>query len=169
MLHKKILRRIPRLLSFFSDLGIDDVRFNSLRPVTGGKEDRALCPRFVNAMPHVVEAIKINETRLDLHLTFGDVPFCAWPWAFLANPYLVRRYVGEHHDLHTSVSIFSDHTSELSAPERFVWTDAKRGQLKAKLEVCATCAWDSRCEGFWKSYLALHGTDEIAPPAGVRP
>lgn len=169
LLHTKILKRMPRMLRFFLELGIDDVRFNTLRPVTGGKEDRALCPPFKLAMPRVAELIGQNEQELGLHLTFGDVPCCAWPWQFLANKYLVERYVGEHHDLETSVAIFRDAGSDHKSPERFVWADIKRDELKAKLPVCASCAWDRRCEGFWKTYLQLHGTGEIAPPQGVYP
>lgn len=169
LLHKKILKRMPRMLRFFSGLGIDDVRFNSLRPVTGGKEDRELCPSFLQAMPLVAEIIRQNEQELGLHLTFGDIPFCAWPWQFLANRYLVERYVGERHDLETSVAIFRDARSDQKRPERFVWSEVKREELKAKLPVCASCAWDRLCEGYWKTYLEIHGTGEIAPPPGVYP
>jgi MoaA/NifB/PqqE/SkfB family radical SAM enzyme len=169
LLHTKILKRMPQMLRFFLGLGIDDVRFNSLRPVTGGKEDRALCPSFRQAMPRVVEIIRQNEQELGLHLTFGDIPCCAWPWQFLANRYLVERYVGEHHDLETSVAIFRDAKSDQKLPERFVWADVKREELKAKLPVCDSCAWGRRCEGYWKTYLQLHGTGEIAPPQGVYP
>lgn len=169
LLHTRILKRMPRMLRFFQGLGLDDVRFNSLRPVTGGKEDRALCPSFAQAMPLVAELIQQNEQELGMHLTFGDIPICAWPWQFLANRYLVGRYVGEHHDLETSVAIFRDAKSDEKSPDRFVWSDIKREELKAKLEVCSTCAWDRHCEGYWNTYLEIHGTDEIEPPPGVYP
>ncbi len=172
LLHKRILDRLAELVGFFQRLGIDDVRFNSYRPVDQGEHDRALCPRLSDAVPALVGLIHENEQRLDAHLTFGDIPYCVWPWTFLANPYLLRRYVGEHYDLTTSVAIFADGRSEHPQQDglaRFNWAEAKRAHLKVKAPACETCAWDAICEGFWKEYIDLYSAAELKPPVGVRP
>lgn len=172
VLHKRILDRLAGLVAFFGGLGIDDVRFNSYRPVDGGAHDQALCPRFKDAVPALVSLIHANEGRLGAHLTFGDVPYCVWPWAFLANPYLLGRYIGERHDLSTSVAIFADGRSAHPSRDglaRFDWAEAKRAQLKVKAAACRTCAWDAVCEGFWKEYVEMYSLAELEPPVGVVP
>ncbi len=172
VLHERILDRLAGLVAFFQGLGIDDVRFNSYRPVDGGEHDRALCPRFSDAVGSLVTLIHENERRLHAHLTFGDVPYCVWPWAFLANPYLLGRYIGEHHDLTTSVAIFADGRSDHPQEDglaRFNWAEAKRDHLKVKAPACESCAWDTICEGFWKEYIDLYSAAELKPPVGVSP
>lgn len=166
LLHRRILNRLPRLVGFFLGLGILDIRFNSFRPVDLGRTDRSLCPSFKEAMPRVVELILENERSHRAHLTFGDFPWCVWPWAFLDNPVLVKRYVGEYHDLPTRVAIFSDGRSAHDLGlARFSWAQARRDRLKAKPPACRACAWEPTCEGFWQTYLELHGEGEARPPA----
>jgi len=161
VLHRRILVRLPRLLAFFGSLGLVDVRINSLRPVTLGREDRSLCPRFSEAQPRLLEIVAQNERDRRLHLTLGDFPFCVLPWQLLESRELLERYVGEQHDLATRVSIFSDARSEHGQGlARFSWGQAKRDRLKAKPAACAECTWEAGCEGFWKSYLDLWGEAE---------
>jgi len=169
VLHRRLLDRLPRMLAFLKRLGIGDARFNSYRPVTLGREDRALCPRFSDVTPRLQELIAENESCFGFHLTLGDFPFCAFPVPVLEDHVLLARYVGERFDLATQVSIVSEKRSAHGAGlARFSWRDAKRDRLKAKPCACQACAWEPACEGIWLTYLELWGESE-AHPLAARP
>ncbi len=158
----------------FRRLGIDDVRFNLVR--TDACPDRAeqLTPSLARVRAQILQLVAVNQRVLGVHLTFGDLPLCAYPWEVLDDPALARRTVGEARDLDTSVAVFGAPRDEDRDASRFVWTERKRSALKIQPpEACGRCAVRDRCEGLWRSHHALRGAAELQPlrtvPRGLRP
>jgi MoaA/NifB/PqqE/SkfB family radical SAM enzyme len=91
-------------------LGVPDLRFNFLRSIGRAAGSRELTPRYRDAARAAVQLVARNEARRrrgrrPLTLTFGDFPFCLWPWEILGNPTLRERTIGEFHDLRTDVAL----------------------------------------------------------------
>lgn len=162
-------------LRFFRDRGFDDIRLNVIRPEGRAVEHPELVPTYRAIMPMLMKLVELNERELHLHLTFGEIPYCAYPAAFFANERLRRTYIGEYIDYYTQIGVFlhpdltrrdAKHLpAEINPQARNVkvWQDVKREELKARTAACAACAWVGICGGVWKGYLALYGEDGFMP------
>ena len=164
---------LPHLLPmfrFFSRQGVDDFRFNFVRAIGRAEGSRALTPRYRDAARACVELIVENEQRLHRSLSFGDFPFCVWPWEVLGSNVLRERYIGEFHDLVTDVSLFEAPSEDVGDLDRFNWADRRRARLKQKFPACEGCAFFDECEGVYRCYTDLYGTGEFGAvtASGVR-
>jgi MoaA/NifB/PqqE/SkfB family radical SAM enzyme len=164
---------LPYLLPifrFFARLGVDDFRFNFVRAIGRAEGSRALTPRYRDAARACVELIVENERRWHRSLSFGDFPFCVWPWEVLGSEVLRRRYIGEFHDLVTDVSLFEAPSEDTGDLDRFNWADRRKARLKQKFDACEGCAFYDDCEGVYRCYSELYGIGEFGAvlASGVR-
>jgi len=160
-IHGKNYLMLLEMARFFKGLGVAELRFNMIRPVFMVEMDRGIIPRISDCIPHMMNLILTNERDLEMSITFGDVPICAWPSIFFSNT-LARRYLGELKDLETTVTVFGSRNG-IKLPDRFSWNERRSGELKIKSESCGRCAVRGRCEGVWRGYADIYGLDEIAP------
>jgi len=155
-------RNLDAMLGFvvaFRRLGIDDIRFNLVR--TDACPDRAaeLTPHLEHVREQILQLVAVNQRMLRVHLSFGDLPLCVYPWEVLDDPELARRTVGEARDLDTSVAVFQAPRDPDRDASRFVWTERKRSALKLQPdEPCRACRVRDLCEGLWRSHHALLGS-----------
>ncbi|MEK6606046.1 MAG: radical SAM protein [Myxococcota bacterium] len=156
-------RHLPGMVRFFARLGLDDVRFNFIRNHGNAEDDGSLCPTFTDLRPYLERIVEENEAKHRITVTFGELPYCAMPWALHTNRELFRRYVGELHDYITDVAIFASPRQPDDGLYRFNWQDSKRNDLKMKVDACQTCRYLEPCEGVWRTYVDLHGDREIRP------
>ena len=156
------LAAMEKYIAFFGGLGLDDIRFNYIWPYGAVRNERAWTPSFTEAMPEIVRIMLLNEKRLGRHLSFGGIPRCALTLAGVSGrlaDYLAAKYLDEAlFDPGNDVSMATN-----QGPDRFVWQDVKKNVLKTGGPRCALCRYHSRCEGVWKTYADLHGTEELSP------
>jgi MoaA/NifB/PqqE/SkfB family radical SAM enzyme len=153
---------LAEMAGYFQQRGVREIRFNLLRPEHEAVRDASLVPRLARCMPELVRLVWLNERRLHMGITFGDVPLCVWPEPVLAAPRLVGRYLGELRDLDTSVTVFRQ-PGERVAPDRFVWRERRAARLKGHPPACDECDARFACEGPWLRYLELYGSAELRP------
>ncbi|MFH1435804.1 MAG: radical SAM protein [Pseudomonadota bacterium] len=161
VLTRYVLRSMAPFCAFFKKMGCSDVRFNMIRTDTCMERGKELTPGLSELGPAVIKTILANEKILKMEVSFGDIPLCVYPWDILRNRRLVSRYVGELRDLDTSCAVFGSPADGSVDAQRFKWTDRKKEALKVRTGECGTCTAAGLCEGVWRSYVELNGTDEI--------
>lgn len=163
-------RYMPQLLRFFfDDIGLDDVRFNFMRPEGYSEGDPELTPRYQQAVPYLVKCIVLMERHwTNKTFTFGGFPLCTLPPSLRNSDTLLQRYMGEYRDLSTDCSVRKD--GEVFGIEqvdggraRFNWQDRKRFDLKHAPKACHSCTKVHLCEGVWKGYVDIWGDKEFSP------
>lgn len=176
VLNKKTYKHVVEFIEFFTALGIDDIRFNFIRPegkaeVTEGglaadnEVARDVVPTFTEVAPYIRRAIVANEKRFRIHLTFGEMPLCGLPSELLSNPRLLKKYVGEFQDLTTDVALFAAPRKQEGQDglDRFNWQDRKRDFLKQSVRACGSCRYHGTCFGVARGYVGLYGEREFRP------
>jgi len=163
VLHRKNVDQLVEFSAFMKDIGIDNIRFNFIRPSWKAQRSKAWVPSFELTTPAVADLVAQNEIRLGLSLNFADFPLCKLPWEVLTNPELMKRYVGENWDITTDVT----HVRPDPFPDvqegmvRFNWKD-RRKEFKTYLPGCEHCVLLQQCEGVWQRYLDIYGSEEFA-------
>jgi len=160
-IHGLNVRKLAELVRFFHGRGVRDIRLNVLRPEHEAVGSAELVPPLAAVVAAARRVIVLNERRLHMSITFGDVPLCVWPLSLLNRPGLASRYLGEPRDYDTDVTVFRGGGDDGGAPDRFHWKTRRMAQLKAHLAACASCDARSICEGPWVRYGEIHGTAEI--------
>ncbi len=159
---------MPQILRFFFDeIGLDDVRFNFMRPEGYSEGNPELSPRFKQAVPYLVKCIILMEKHwTNKTFTFGGWPLCTLPPSLRDSEVLLKKYMGEYRDLSTDCSVRQD--GEVFGIEevgdgraRFNWQDRKRFDLKHAPDACKECTKVALCEGVWKGYIDIWGDSEI--------
>ncbi len=166
VLNRKNLPTLDEFVRFFNHLGILDLRFNFIRPEGGAAGNKELVPTYRTAMPKLMELVRLNEALSGTRLTFGEVPYCAYPRAFFSKPGLRRKYIGEYTDRRTFVSTFGNadgHLTDGGGRQRFVWQDLKMDELKIFVPACERCVWREVCGGVWTHYVEMYGGGEFLP------
>ncbi len=156
------LPEMEQYIVFFGNLGLDDIRFNYIWPYGAVRDERAWTPPFTKSMPEIVRIMLLNEKRLRRRLSFGGIPRCALSLVgvsgrlgeFLAAKYLDEAFFDPGNDVSMATK---------QGPDRFVWQDVKKNVLKTAGPQCARCRHQGRCEGVWKTYADLYGTEELSP------
>lgn len=163
-------RHLPQMMRFFyEDLGLDDLRINFIRPEGYAEGDPDLTPAYDKVAPYLIKAIVLSEKHWKREtFTFGGFPLCTLPPSLRNNETLLKRYMGEYRDLSTDCSVRQDGQGfgieEIEdGRSRFNWQDRKRFDLKQAPDACQTCTKVHLCEGVWKGYVDIHGTDGIKP------
>lgn len=177
---------LPMMQFFYEKMQLDDIRVNFVRPEGYAEGDADLTPPYKKVVPTLIKAIVLNEQHFHKVFTFGGFPYCVLPPSLRNNPDLLRRYMGEYRDLSTDCSIRSD-GGDLTPPglkpdpnswvqgpkssvvafdeaekrARFNWQERKKHDLKGQPEACSTCDFEPICEGVWKGYLEIYGTEDF--------
>jgi MoaA/NifB/PqqE/SkfB family radical SAM enzyme len=180
-------RYLPKMMQFFyEEMQIDDIRVNFVRPEGYAEGDADLTPPYKKVVPNLIKAIILNEQHFKRVFTFGGFPYCVLPPSLRNNRDLLRRYMGEYRDLSTDCSIRSDGGDQIPpgmSPDpaswvkgpkstvvdfdadekraRFNWQERKKHDLKGQPEACTTCDFEPICEGVWKGYLEIYGTEDF--------
>ncbi|MBI5210533.1 MAG: radical SAM protein [Elusimicrobia bacterium] len=149
-------RSLAGYLAFFRAFGVRSVQSCFVWP---RNRARRAVPSYRQVMPHVVKAMLLNEDKLGMDLTFGDIPPCMMRHGGAglgreARERLAARYLGAGAGGSVVVS-----TGGL----RFSWSGLKRQVLKRRGPDCAFCRHGESCDGVWRTYAALHGLGEMAP------
>jgi MoaA/NifB/PqqE/SkfB family radical SAM enzyme len=160
VLHRGIISRLNQLVAHFKKLGVDDIRFNFIRPEYHAVGNPEWVPTVRQLTMKIRNLVAQNQIQYKMHLTFGDIPLCKFPWEVLLNRSLHQRYLGENLDPTTTVSSFR--LEQLGGTERFEWKDQKVSFLKRFLPTCDLCIGKIKCEGIWSGYLAIYGSKEFA-------
>lgn len=170
VLHGKNVDVLEDFVAFMQAEGVEDIRFNFIRPSHEAASSKAWVPPFKRATAAVMGLVVRNEQEFGLRLNFADFPLCKLPWRVLSVAQLRGRYIGENWDVFTDVTEMRRRgTRDQTADERirFNWRD-KRMEFKTTLPGCADCRLADRCEGVWRAYLDIYGPDEFeAGPAVV--
>jgi MoaA/NifB/PqqE/SkfB family radical SAM enzyme len=167
VLNKKTYRHVVEFLRFYRGLGIDDVRFNFIRPE--GKAEieheiaQEIVPTFTEVAPFIRRAILANERELGIHVTFGEMPICGLPRSLLRTPLLLYKYVGEFQDLVTDCALFAAPRRQAGNDglDRFNWQERKRSFLKQPVAACNGCRFGGACFGVARGYVAMYGEGEL--------
>lgn len=166
VLNKKNLPTLHNFISFLKHLGILDIRFNFIRPEGRARNNEEVVCTYKEAMPKLMELVRLNESMYKIRLTFGEIPYCVFPPAFFENTQLRRKYIGEYTDRRTFVSTFGNREGNLTdgtGRQRFVWQDLKMDELKSFVAACERCVWRGICGGVWTNYLEMYGDEEFEP------
>lgn len=143
-----------------AEVGVEDFRFNFIWPQSRALRDETIIPRFEEAVPWMLNLIRVNERELGLHVTFGAVPFCILPKPFQERwPLLEKYFYDEGNDLPTSVSF--PHNDEVETVDRFDWHARSRDDYRTKVEACSRCRLNDKCMGIYRTYLELYGESEF--------
>lgn len=164
-------RHLPRMMKFFfEDMELTDLRVNYVRPEGYAENNADLTQTYTDAIKILMRAVALNEEHFKRVFTFGGVPMCVLPKAFLGSSALMRRYIGDvYRDLSTDCSIRADvdgtdgHSVVKDGRARFNWQDRKRFDLKHHMDCCRSCDYADLCEGVWRGYLDIYGPDEFSP------
>lgn len=164
------LPHLREMVPFFLGRGVNDLRFNFLRSIGRAAGSLELTPRYRDAAKEAVAIIVRNERRGRHHITFGDFPFCVWPWEILGSARLRERYIGEFHDLRTDVALIGSPKQPNEDLQRFNWADRRKAELKLKFPACEGCAFFGPCEGVYACYVEIYGAGEFGAVSdrGVR-
>jgi len=168
VLHGKIVDHLEDFARFMKGIGIDDIRFNFIRPSHKAEKSKAWVPSFEETTPAVARLIAMNESQLGMSLNFADFPLCKLPYQVLGNRALLQRYVGENWDMTTDVTQVRREAA-WDAPQgyiRFNWK-ARRKEFKTYPPGCEHCVLLVQCEGVWQKYLDIYGGDEFAAGPAV--
>ena len=160
VIHGRNVGDLPALAAFFAKRGVEEVRFNLIRPEYRVVSDPAWIPKVSAVTRAIARTVRWNLGAGHLDLSFSDVPFCAYPAELLSVGSLLRSVVGELRDLDTSVVV-----QRADGRDEFVWRNRRRDRLKAQPDRCADCGMRDICEGIWVRYLDLYGPGDIKPLA----
>ena len=161
LIHRKNYKKLEDLVIYFKKLGIDNFRFNFLRPEGKAYRNKEISVSFSEIKPYILRLINFNERIAKVWLNFGGIPFCMYPRIVIKTPYFFKKYVGEFYDLPTDVVTFFIRNSAKKR-QTFNWQEKKKNFLKTKLECCKDCRFNGICEGIWKSYLETYGPEEFS-------
>jgi len=164
---------LPMMRFFYSEIGLDDLRVNFVRPEGYAEGSAELTPRYPDVVPVVMKAVILNERHFKKTFTLAGFPLCVLPKKFIDSPYLMRKYLGEFRDLSTDCSVRADgEDNGISRFEegrsRFNWQDRKRYDLKGHPSSCDRCAVLDVCEGVWGGYLSIYGDEEFHPLSALK-
>lgn len=168
VIHRENYKMLEDMVDFFIKLGVDDMRFNFIRPEGSALNNKNITPTYQAARPYFYKLIIANEKKYKINITFGETPFCVFRELYEKSPNLFNKYVGEFHDLSTDVSspTFSKNGSGkiVCSQEHFNWQERKRNDFKRELSQCKKCRFFDVCGGVWKTYLNMYKDIEMFKP-----
>lgn len=156
VLQRKILGHLEKLVTFFMDRGVLDIGFNFIRPDHRACDKRWV-PSLAETTPRLRELFLRNESSLGANLAFLDIPFCKLPWEVLSVPLFRQRYMGRNHDRQITIFLSESEGSR----KRFDWKHERKNVMKSHVPACEQCLLRSRCEGIWRGYLNIYGSEEF--------
>ncbi len=149
---KQNARHLPALARLLVELRVAQFQLAFPHP-TGhaATHFRGVVPRISEAAPFVHEALRIGLDA-GIPCMAEAMPYCTMPG--------LERLVGELHIPPTEI-VYDGYVVPDYATDRM-----NRG--KVRFEQCASCRFESICEGPWREYPAALGSDEFVPVLGAR-
>ena len=169
VLKRKNVDALLEFVSYMKGLGVDNIRFNFIRPSLMASGSRIWVPPVDRVREAIGPLVALNEKKLLMQMNFADIPLCKLPWQLVADKRLFEKYVGENWDLVTEVSHTAPYLSKDGREEifRFNWQKRRQG-FKLHPSCCSDCAAMAGCEGIWKGYVRIYGEREfIGCPAQI--
>jgi MoaA/NifB/PqqE/SkfB family radical SAM enzyme len=150
-------QQLPRISSFFSELGIDEAHFTLMR--LGRNSWNIFSELFISPKeiePYLIEALRISRSNGLIAKTYG-FPYCA-----------LRGCESHSYEIKFLENYLKDETYIFDEPEgRIDWQDL-RLSLKGKIPSCKFCGYNRFCEGIWKEYLVGTPHGNLTPvSAGI--
>ncbi len=108
----------------------------------------ALVPRMRDAAPFIHKALDIAKAS-GLTLSVEAVPFC---------------YMKDYEERVVELNMAKERV--MIDPERqfdYEYNEHRKNLGKTKGHACRGCVYDDMCEGVWKNYALIFGTDELVP------
>ncbi|MFT3713052.1 MAG: redoxin domain-containing protein [Archangium sp.] len=149
---KTNVKLLPDLARLFVELKVDQFQIAFPHP-TGHAATyfNAVVPRMSELAPYLQEAMRIGRDA-GVSCMVEAVPYCQMPG--------YERFVSELYIPPTEIVY-----------DGFVVPDYKRDRVdrgKTRFPQCATCRFEPMCEGPWREYPEMLGSDEFQPVAGAR-
>jgi len=142
----KNYQQLPQLAEFFVRLDVDQFQFAFVHILGSADKNKAwLVPRKTEIMPYVKKALDIG-LKAGKKVTTEAIPYC------LMQGY--ENCVGEQFIPETriyDVSVIADYGAY------------RKNDGKLKFSQCQNCAYNEKCEGPWKEYVEIFGSNEFAP------
>jgi len=161
LIHRLNYQRLESLVVFFNRLGIDNFRFNFLRPENKAYRNKKIVVSFTELKPYLARLVDVNEKVFHFYINFGDIPICMYPKNVRRNQYLFKKYFGEGYDFPTSIVTYN-RGKFFNKRSEFNWQKRKKDFLKKKLLICKKCFYNKICEGIYINYLRTYGTKEFS-------
>ncbi|MBN2457789.1 radical SAM protein [Candidatus Woesearchaeota archaeon] len=150
------LNELPEIGRFLYDLGSRNAEFVFLDPTTGrGNTD------FERLMPGIKESAGPIKKLLDIgiqhrigHWHIRYYPMC---------------YIKGYEDRVSEYDEKKSFELDMHLGPEFINMDAQGSRKdigKIKPESCRMCVFDNMCEGVWKRYAEIRGTEELVPVSG---
>lgn len=152
VMNKLNIGSLDATVRFFSEIGITDMRLLIIRPEGYALENfDILVPKLSEVRERLPAIIRIAQTRR-LRVMMDPPPFCLFYDIPGLNRIIARDYID---------NVISD-APEKDTRETFSWNEY-RARKKVKEPGCATCVFDSQCEGVWEGYFKVFGFGEFHP------
>ena len=116
-----------------------------------------IVPRYTEIEDFVIEAAKFRKEN-GVKVTYEAIPFC-----FLTG---YENCVSELHYLRMYLEGKTSLLRQVGDPEMDWQKD--RILIKSKAKQCKDCKFFNICEGVWREYIELYGSDEFKPIKGKK-
>lgn len=149
-------RSLVELPAFVTRYPITQVHLDMVRPRDAGTRDDdeldAMLPDYA-ALGAVMRTMfeRLDELAPGFDLNVGNLPYCQLPeWAHRI-----------HHGGAKTYTVSADGPGKLSVVAWDKYEDKRSDKLK--LDACAACAFERRCDGFVELYARRRGTAQFVP------
>ena len=166
VLTKRNLPHLGEIYRFLREHGVDQVVFNVMQ--ANGRADtyfEQIFPRYSEIASAAAEFVADEATREPrVQAFFVDIPLCTTT----ALPDFNRGYVESYVHYEPKGMTHEALVADLSAREtENGLIQIRRADLddaaRKKRPECASCRYNSACEGVWANYLRRNGWDEFVP------
>lgn len=156
VLSKINFREIVEILRLFRKLGVGQVMVAFPHAKDMSQEYiRSFVPKYTDIIGYVRTAIEEESRKIRVHLELETIPFC-----FLVGFEEYANNLSHLVDREKSRKIISGGPG---TPSKWYNWDCFRPRIRIKFRQCAKCAYDFICEGPWKEYSSIYGSDEFVP------
>lgn len=164
-------RNLPHMLEiyrFLREHGVDQVVFNVMQ--ANGRANtffEQIFPRYTEIAAQFQRFIaEVGEPRPQAFLV--DIPLCTTEGIPDFNRGYVEKY--RHFDLETQAALPATQKAERAQEGRgrglvLITRSDLDDEQRDKRPACASCRYESVCEGVWRNYVKRYGWDEFAPVA----
>jgi MoaA/NifB/PqqE/SkfB family radical SAM enzyme len=148
-------RNIPKLVKFLKKLKVDEIDFTLMR--IGGNASKNLDTLFIpikEIQPYLFEAIKTGK-KLGIDVKTYGFPYCT-----------IKNYENHAYEINFIHTFLEKETYVFNELHDLIDWQKERLRLKSKLSQCKSCKYFFICEGVWKEYIDISGTEELTPIEG---
>ncbi|MDD3646539.1 MAG: radical SAM protein [Candidatus Gracilibacteria bacterium] len=152
--YKEILKTV---LYFYRVKNVSDIRINFVWLSYDVKENwEELKISYTEFLPYLKKLIYIS-IKEKIRITFDTIPSCIFYKIDKKNyKKIIKKFLGENLDHITEIDWTNNNTN-------FNWQEKKKDILKTKFKQCDKCLYKNSCQGVWKEYYEIYGSDEFTP------